>query len=238
MTDAGLLIALKDVAVMRGGRPVLDRVSLTLHRGERLAVVGPNGAGKTTLLRTIIGLNLPDAGAISIFGQPRQAEKDFHEVRAKVGFLFQDPDDQLFCPTVVEDVAFGPMNLGLPDNAAIAKAREILALMELSGLADRVTYRLSGGEKRLVSLAGVLAMDPEALLLDEPTNGLDRDHYARLVAILKTLPTAMIVVSHDTSFLAELATRALVLQEGRLLDGVIHRHPHMHDHVHIHAAQV
>jgi cobalt/nickel transport system ATP-binding protein len=163
---------------------------------------------------------------------------DFQRIRAKVGFLFQDPDDQLFCPTVVEDVAFGPMNLGLPVNAAIAKAREVLALMELSSLVDRVTYRLSGGEKRLVSLAGVLAMDPEALLLDEPTNGLDRDHYARLTAILKTLSAAMIVVSHDTSFLADLATRALVLQEGCLVNGVIHRHPHMHDHVHIHAADV
>lgn len=229
------LIAIKDVTVMRNGRPVLDRVSLTLRSGERLAVVGPNGSGKTTLLRTINGLNRPDAGAISILGQPCQAENDFQRVRAKIGFLFQDPDDQLFCPTVVEDVAFGPMNLGLPDKAAIAKANEILALMELSSLAGRVTYRLSGGEKRLVSLAGVLAMNPEALLLDEPTNGLDQDHYARLLAILKTLPTAMIVVSHDTSFLADLATRALVLQEGRLVNGVIHRHPHMHDHVHIHA---
>jgi cobalt/nickel transport system ATP-binding protein len=235
MRDPASLIALKDVTVMRGGRPVLDRVSLTLRRGERLAVVGPNGAGKTTLLRTIIGLNPPEAGAISIFDQPCQGEKDFQRIRAKIGFLFQDPDDQLFCPTVVEDVAFGPMNLGLPDKAAIAKAHEILALMELSSLADRVIYRLSGGEKRLVSLAGVLAMDPDALLLDEPTNGLDRDHYIRLLAILRTLSTAMIVVSHDTSFLAELATRALVLQDGRLVNGVIHRHPHMHDHVHIHA---
>jgi cobalt/nickel transport system ATP-binding protein len=238
MRDPASLIALKDVAVTRGGRPVLDRVSLTLRPGERLAVVGPSGAGKTTLLRTIVGLNPPDSGAISIFGQPRRSEKDFQGARAKLGFLFQDPDDQLFCPTVIEDVAFGPMNLGLPDKAAIAKAHEILALMELSSLADRVTYRLSGGEKRLVSLAGVLAMDPEALLLDEPTNALDGEHYARLLAILKTLSTAMIVVSHDTAFLAELATRALVLRDGRLVNGVIHRHPHMHDHVHIHAEPV
>jgi cobalt/nickel transport system ATP-binding protein len=206
-----------------------------LRPGERLAVVGPNGAGKTTLLRTIIGLDVPNAGSLSIFGQPCKDEEAFQKIRPKVAFLFQDSDDQLFCPTVLEDVAFGPLNLGLSTKAALSKASETLARMELSSLADRITYRLSGGEKRLVCLAGILAMEPEVLLLDEPTNGLDQDHYDRLVGILRTLPKAMIIVSHDMPFLADLATRALVLRECRLLNGRIHRHPHVHEHVHIHA---
>jgi len=235
MSGLAPLIVLEGVNVRRDGRVVLEGVSLTLRPGERIAVVGPNGAGKTTLLRTIIGLDVPDAGTLSIFGQPCQDEKAFQKVRPKVAFLFQDSDDQLFCPTVLEDVAFGPLNLGLSNKAALTKAQETLARMELSSLADRVTYRLSGGEKRLVCLAGVLAMEPEVLLLDEPTNGLDQSHYDRLVGILRALPNAMIIVSHDMPFLADLATRALVLQEGKLLNGTIHRHPHVHDHVHIHA---
>ncbi len=235
MNDLAPLIVLDDVSVQRDGRLVLDRVSLTLRQGERLAVAGPNGAGKTTLLRTIIGLDAPNAGSISMFGQPCRDEKAFQRIRPKAGFLFQDSDDQLFCPTVIEDVAFGPLNLGLSNKAALAKANQTLARMELSSLAGRITYRLSGGEKRLVCLAGVLAMEPEVLLLDEPTNGLDRNHYDRLVGILRALPNAMIVVSHDMPFLADLATRSLVLHDGQLLNGVIHRHPHVHDHVHIHA---
>jgi cobalt/nickel transport system ATP-binding protein len=235
MSGLAPLIVLEDVSVRRDGRLVLDGVSLALRPGERVAVVGPNGAGKTTLLRAIIGLDVAHAGSLSIFGQPCQDEKSFQKIRPKVAYLFQDSDDQLFCPTVLEDVAFGPLNLGLSNKTALAKAQETLARMELSSLADRVTYRLSGGEKRLICLAGILAMEPEVLLLDEPTNGLDHNHYGRLVRILRTLPNAMIIVSHDMPFLADLATRALVLSESRLINGTIHRHPHVHDHVHIHA---
>lgn len=228
------LLALDAVTVARSGRIVLDRVSLAVHPGERVALVGANGAGKTTLLRTLVGLQVTQSGAVTAFGAIRRSDRDFREVRAKAGYLFQDPDDQLFCPTVVDDVAFGPLNLGLSDQAAAAKARSILERLDLAHLADRVTYRLSGGEKRLVALAAVLAMEPEILLLDEPTNALDEDHLGRLTAILARLPTAMIVVSHERPFLERLATRAVMLKGGRLDAAVIHRHPHAHDHLHIH----
>jgi cobalt/nickel transport system ATP-binding protein len=228
------LLALDDVTVTRSGRTVLDRVSLTLHAGERLALIGSNGAGKTTLLRTLVGLQLPQSGKVMAFGQVRRGERDFYEVRTRAAYLFQDPDDQLFCPTVLEDVAFGPLNLGLAREEASAKARSALARLGLGALAERVTHRLSGGEKRLVSLAAVLAMDPEVILLDEPTNGLDEEHLGRLTGLLSLLPTTMVIVSHDRELLERLATRAVVLKGGKLNPATIHRHPHVHDHIHIH----
>ena len=228
------LFDLVDVAVTRAGRPILTSVSMTLEAGERLALVGANGAGKTTLLRTLVGLERPSGGRIVAFGRERRAEKDFHEVRSLAGFLFQDPDDQLFSPTVIEDVAFGPLNLGLTPAAAEARARATLDRLGLAGLAGRVTHRLSGGEKRLVSLATVLAMEPRALLLDEPTNALDETHRDRLIDILSGLDVAMVIVAHDRLFLEKLATRAVLLKDGRLSPASLHRHVHVHDHVHIH----
>jgi cobalt/nickel transport system ATP-binding protein len=152
-----------------------------------------------------------------------------------VAYLFQDPDDQLFCATVLDDVMFGPLNLGQSEQAATVKARTTLQMLDLGHLADRITHRLSGGEKRLVALASVLAMDPLVLLLDEPTNGLDEAHYAHLMRILSSLSAAMLIVSHDWQFLSELATRVVLMHAGRLSNAVFHRHPHAHDHVHIHA---
>ncbi|MCE1237264.1 MAG: energy-coupling factor ABC transporter ATP-binding protein [Hyphomicrobiales bacterium] len=233
--DVTPLFDLADVSVDRAGRRVLDRVSLRLDPGERLALVGPNGAGKTTLLRALVGLETPSAGRLVAFGRERRVEKDFREVRARAGFLFQDADDQLFSPTVIEDVAFGPLNLGLSAKEAVARAEETLERLGLAALARRITHRLSGGEKRLVALAGVLAMRPEALLLDEPTNALDAERFARLEAILADLPLAMVIVSHDHRFLERLAHRVVLLTEGRLVPAAFHRHPHVHDHVHVHA---
>lgn len=228
------LFDLADVTVERAGRRVLDRVGLRLEAGERLALIGANGAGKTTLLRTLVGLEWPTAGRIVAFGAERKVEKDFREVRALAGYLFQDPDDQLFSPTVIEDVAFGPLNLGLAPREATARAEATLERLALSHLARRITHRLSGGEKRLVSLAGVLAMEPRALLLDEPTNALDETHLARLSEILASLDVAMVIVSHDRHFLEHHATRAVALKDGRLAPAALHRHVHVHDHVHIH----
>jgi len=230
------IVLLDSVNVSRSGRAVLKDVSLALDAGERVALAGANGAGKTTLLRTIVGLEKPVSGVIEILGRRCASEKDFRSARAKVAYLFQDPDDQLFSPTVIDDVMFGPLNLGLSAETARAKARTTLEMLGLGSLADRVTHRLSGGEKRLVALASVLAMDPLALLLDEPTNGLDEAHSMRLVWILKSLDTAMLIVSHDWELLGDLATRAAVLHEGRLKEAMVHRHPHAHTHVHIHAA--
>lgn len=228
------LLTLSDVRVSRGETPVLDAVSLSLRRRDRLAIVGPNGAGKTTLLRTLVGLERPASGRVRLFGQDCATEADFRAARPRIGFLFQDSDDQLFCPTVLEDVAFGPLNTGCTFREAEARGRETLTALGIAHLADRVTHRLSGGEKRLVCLAGLLAMRPEVLLLDEPTNGVDAANGARLRAALAGFDGAMILVSHDEGFVAELATRALLIAGGRLTEAEIHTHPHLHAHPHLH----
>ena len=200
------------------GRVVLDRASCALHRGERLGVQGANGSGKTTLLQLIVGLYKPTAGRITCFGTPRATEMDFQDVRRRVGLLFQDSDDQLFCPTVQEDVAFGPLNLGKTRAEARDLVRSTLELVTLSGYEERITYKLSGGEKRLVALAAVLAMQPEVLLLDEPLTGLDEAHEERITEILLGLPQSMIVVSHNVAFLDRITTRNMRLHQGRLTD--------------------
>lgn len=192
-------------------RPVLRDFSFTLRPGERVALAGPNGAGKTTALHVMVGLLRPQTGEVIAFGAPRRREKDFFEVRARAGLLFQDSDDQLFCATVLEDVAFGPLNLGAKPVEARAAALTALADLGLESLADRVTHKLSGGQKRLVALACVLAMRPQALLLDEPTNGLDEATRERLIVILASLPQAMVLVSHDRDFSDRLATRRAAL---------------------------
>ena len=210
------LFQLEGIRLQRGGRPVLEALDLTLAAGERLALTGPNGAGKTTLLQLMVGLLKPAAGTLRAFGRERRTEADFREVRTRAGLLFQDPDDQLFCPTVAEDVAFGPLNLGRSHAESHAIVERTLSALDLAHLADRVTYHLSGGEKRLVSLAAVLAMEPEALLLDEPTNGLDDAARGRLLEVLQGLPQALLVCSHDHAFLAALCTRRCRLARGRL----------------------
>ena len=196
---------------------VLSGLELTLEEHERLCVVGANGAGKSTLLHALVGLVKPSSGQVWAFGRSRVTERDFQDVRRAAGLLFQDPDDQLFCPTVAEDVAFGPLNLGYSKAEASAIVDEVLEELALSHLAERVTYRLSGGEKRLAALACVLAMRPRVLLLDEPSTGLDLDSAERLVGVLKRLPQAMIVVSHDAWLRRQIATRTVQLVGGRLL---------------------
>ena len=198
------------------GRTVLDGADLALAAGERLCLVGPNGAGKSTLLKVIVGLVKPQAGRVAAFGRERRTEADFREVRALAGLVFQDPDDQLFSPTVEEDLAFGPLNLGRGRREAAAIVERVLSDLGLAHLRQRVTHRLSGGEKRLVALGTVLAMEPRVLLLDEPTNGLDDENADRLAAILERLPQAMILVSHDEAFRAGLGTAAVRLAAGRL----------------------
>ncbi|MEJ2672202.1 MAG: ABC transporter ATP-binding protein [Deltaproteobacteria bacterium] len=181
--------------------PVFQDFNYELLAGTHIGLIGPNGCGKTTLLHLIMGLLRPQAGSIIIFGREVRQEKDFVDVRQKVGLMFQNPDDQLFCPTVLEDVAFGPLNQGKPPAEAITIARETMARLGLAGFEDRVTYKLSGGEKKLVSLATVLAMRPRLLLLDEPTAGLDEPTKERIIAILKNLAIAYMIVSHENDFL-------------------------------------
>lgn len=211
------LIDLRDIHFAYPGLdPVLEGASMQLAPGERLALIGPNGAGKSTLLKIIMGLLAPTSGSVAAFGQIRRQESDFHEVRRRIGLVFQDADDQLFCPTVAEDVAFGPLNLGRSKEEALAIVDQILARLGLLHLRDRVTHKLSGGEKRLVTLATVLAMEPDVLILDEPTNALDPDNYARLVDILRSLDQAVLLVSHDPDFRKEITSGGYRLEKRQL----------------------
>lgn len=194
----------------------LNGACLRLGKGERLSITGPNGAGKSTLLKIAVGLLRPASGRVVAFGQDRRTEADFTEVRRRIGYVFQDPDDQLFCPTVAEDIAFGPLNLGKSKEEALAIVDSILGRMHLSHLRDRITHHLSGGEKRLVTLATVLAMDPDILILDEPTNALDIENEARLLEILQSLPQAILLISHSADFREKIAPCGY-----RLADGVL-----------------
>jgi cobalt/nickel transport system ATP-binding protein len=211
--------------------PVIDNLSFHLYRGDRIGLVGPNGSGKTTLFHIILGLLRPSSGTIELFGKPVKKERDFREVRKRIGLLFQDPDDQLFSPTVLEDVAFGPLNLGKSPEEAREVALKTLARLNLSGFKERITYKLSGGEKRLVSLATVLAMDPEVLLLDEPTNGLDEETEEKITHILKKLKLSYIFISHNFDFLSKTTDKIYAMAKGKIvLDETMAPHPHIHVH--------
>ncbi|NOD94682.1 ATP-binding cassette domain-containing protein [Ruegeria sp. HKCCD4884] len=212
------ILKLEDIHFAYPGQAsVLDGASLSLDPGQRLSIAGPNGAGKSTLFRIALGLQKPTAGRVIALGKDRRAKADFHEVRREIGLVFQDPDDQLFCPTVAEDIAFGPLNLGRSKAEALAIVDKVLSDLDLMHLRDRITHKLSGGEKRLVTLATVLAMEPQALLLDEPTNALDTKNEARLLEILKDLPQAILLVSHAPSFRQALAPDTLELRNGKLV---------------------
>lgn len=201
-----------------GHAKVLNGAELQLFERERLCLTGHNGAGKSTLLHTMVGLIRPQSGRVTAYGRDRKVEADFHDVRRRTGFVFQDPDDQLFCPTVAEDIAFGPLNLGKSKDEALAIVDRVLDRLHLTRFRDRITHKLSGGEKRLVSLATVLAMEPDVLLLDEPTNALDEPTTERLVEILLDLPQAMVVISHDPHFRHKIATRTQRLEHGRVFE--------------------
>ncbi len=197
-------------------RPLLSGVNFELGAWERVALRGANGSGKTTLVHLLVGLLRPSSGRVEIFGRPRRKEADFLEVRRRVGLLFQDPEDQLFCPTVAEDVAFGPLNLGMSRQAVAETVAATLTSLGLTGYEDRITYHLSGGEKRLVALASVLAMNPDVLLLDEPLSSLDEESRQRLVDILASLPQPMVLISHDRALEERVATRVVRIAGGRL----------------------
>ncbi len=229
MTHA--IIELKDITYAFPDRDnALENLNFHLHHGERLGLFGPNGAGKSTMLHILMGLIKPNQGEVVLFGKTMEDGKDFDEARLKIGFLFQHSDDQLFSPTVLDDVAFGPLNQGLKPDAARQKAAEALNTVGLGGFEDRVPYRLSGGEKKLVALATILAMDPEVLVLDEPTSGLSPEAKDRLVNILHNLEIARLVVSHDPDFLAATTDRLLTMRHGSIRPGELK--PHTHTHVH------
>ncbi|WP_419787788.1 energy-coupling factor ABC transporter ATP-binding protein [Pseudodesulfovibrio sp.] len=225
------IIALHDIVyAFPGQNATLNGLNFHLHEGEKIGLFGPNGAGKTTMLHILMGLLKPSLGEVTLFGKTMADGKDFDEARLKIGFLFQHSDDQLFCPTVLDDVAFGPLNQGLTPEEARERAAEALATVGLSGFEDRVPYRLSGGEKKLVALATILSMRPEVLILDEPTTGLSPEAKERLVDILKNLEMARLVVSHEPDFLSATTNSLLGMRDGRIHPGSLKPHSHVHIH--------
>ncbi len=229
------LIKLQNITFSYPGSDIfiLDNLYLEIQRGERLGMMAPNGSGKTTLLHTIMGICKPDSGDIEIFGNRVEQESDFVPVRSKIGLLFQDSDDQLFCPTVLEDVAFGPLNLGFSRKEAVEIAKTTLAKLGIQDIEKRVTHRMSGGQKRLVALAAVLAMEPEVLLLDEPTAGLDSRVTEKLIGILRDLDITYLVISHEFDFIKAVTDKIYSMEDGKILtDDKIHIHQHEHAHKH------
>ena len=216
-----------------GGQMLMNHLDFKFFKGDRIGLVAPNGSGKTTFFHIIMGLTRPISGHIKLFGKSVTNTKDFEEARSRIGFLFQDPDDQLFSPTVIEDVAFGPLNLGESKENALKIARQTLAKLGLEGFEDRVTFKLSGGEKRLVSLATVLAMDPEVLLLDEPLNALDYDTSYKIAEIISNLDQSFIIISHDIDFALYATDKICTIRDGKISiedESQIHVHRHLHPH--------
>ncbi len=201
------------------GHQALQDISLTLREGEKVALVGPNGAGKSTLMLHLNGL-LQGEGEIVVDGLPVQRE-NLPQIRARVGLVFQNPDDQLFSPTVFEDVAFGPLHMGLPEDEVRQRVAEALAQVGMDRYAERLSHHLSVGEKKRIAIATVLAMSPALLVLDEPSAGLDPRARRNLIHLLAELPETMLVSTHDMALVAELFPRMVVMDEGRIVaDGL------------------
>ncbi len=198
-----------------GGTAALNGVSFRITHGESVAVVGANGAGKSTLLLHLNGYLPPQKGTVRVGDFPLTRET-VQEVRRTVGMVFQDPDDQLFMPTVGEDVAFGPLNLGLPREEVDLRVATSLERAGVSHLRDRPPYRLSGGEKRAVAIATVLAMSPDVLVMDEPTSNLDPAGRRRLIELLRSFRHTKIIATHDLDMVLDVCSRTIVFREGRV----------------------
>lgn len=199
-----------------GGDLALDGVTFDIAEGERVALLGPNGAGKTTLVLSLLGVVLPTTGSIEITGERLTAESAF-DLRRHLGLVFQDPNDQLFMPTVRDDVAFGPANHGVAGAELERVVADALGRVGAAHLADRAPHHLSGGEKRRVAIAGVLAMHPRLLIMDEPSTGLDPAGRRELTDLLSALPETLLLVTHHLEFARSLCDRALVLDGGHLM---------------------
>ena len=196
---------------------VINNLNFKLLKNQKIGLIGPNGSGKTTLLYLIMGLLKPKFGKIKFWQEHVHMEKDFEKVRKKIGLLFQDPNDQLFNLTVLEDVAFGPLNLGKTPKQAIQIAKMILSKLGLDNFENKITYKLSNGEKKLVALATILAMEPEVLLLDEPSTGLDENTKEKIVSVLRELNLTYIIVSHENDLIHQLAESIYIIKNGQLL---------------------
>lgn len=204
-----------------GRFPALAGVSLDVHHGEKLALLGPNGCGKSTLLKLLDGLIFPDAGTFTAFGHPvtedtLEDEQFAAGFRSRVGFVFQNSDTQVFSPTVRDEVAFGCLQLGMTEEETVARVADVLAMLDITELADRAPFQLSGGQKKRVAIASVLVMNPQVLLFDEPTAALDprTQHWLiNLIGDLNLAGKTIVVATHDLEALDALADRCLVFAE-------------------------
>ena len=225
----GSLIELEGIRYDYFGRiPALRGVSLSIEEGERFAVIGANGTGKSTLLHILDGLLFPSGGCFNFRGR-EVTEASLRDAgflrffRERVGYVFQDSDAQLFCPTVLDELLYGPLQLALSEDEAKDRAKQVMQMMGIDGLEDRPTYMLSAGEKKRVAIGSVLTMNPEVLLLDEPTNGLDPKTEAFLVELILCLNEAgktVVIASHDLSLVDHLCMRVALLSEGHQVEKV------------------
>jgi len=216
MDSSAPLVLVRDLHYRyEDGTIALDGVNFTLEQGETVALLGPNGSGKTTFVLQLNGV-LCGTGTITVCGL-ELTKQTLPQIRSKVGMLFQDSDEQLFMPTVLEDVAFGLLNQGSSQEQAVEKAKSALEGAGIGQLWNRAPYHLSAGEKRLVALAGVLAMEPEILVFDEPTTFLDPPAERKLLQLLRSLPQAKLIVTHNVHLAQQLATRAVFFEKGKLV---------------------
>lgn len=197
------------------GHVALNGISLKLYEGDKVALVGPNGAGKSTLMLHLNGI-LGGKGEVEIAGM-RLTRENLPAIRARVGLVFQNPDDQLFSPTVFEDVAFGPLHMGLPEAEVRARVDAALEAVRMTAYRDRLSHHLSVGEKKRIAIATVLSMNPSLLVLDEPSAGLDPRARRTLINLLRDLPITMLISTHDMAMVKELFPRTVVVDEGRVV---------------------
>lgn len=210
------MIELKDVSFSyRADLPVLSHIDLTIEEGETVGIVGANGAGKSTLLKLLVGLIFPQEGTIQIDGET-VGKKNVSVIRQKIGYVFQDSDTQLFMPTVEKDVGFAPKNYGFSDEEVKRRVERALQAVGIEDLAARSILELSGGQKKLVSLATVLSLEPEVLLFDEPTIALDPRNRRRFIEMFPKLPGTKIIVSHDLDLVLETCRRTILISDGRI----------------------
>ena len=211
---AGRAIAIRDLCfTYPHQQPLWQNLNLTILPGEKVGLIGPNGAGKTTLLLSICGILSPIAGEIYLFGKP-VVEGEF---RPEIGLVFQNPNDQLFCPTVRDDIAFGPENMGLEAEEVEKRVQEALSLTGVLQLANRVPHQLSGGEKCMVAIASVLAMHPKLVLYDEPSANLDLRSRRCLINFLRSSQETIVISSHDLELILELCDRVLLLNQRQII---------------------
>ncbi len=198
------------------GYEALRGVDLRIGRGEKVALVGPNGAGKSTLMLHLNGINVPRHGSVRI-GNVVVDRQNARRIRSEVGLVFQDPDDQLFSPTVFDDVAFGPLHMRMPEAEIHERVERALAAVGMSGFERRLPHRLSLGQRKRVAMATVLSMDPSVLVFDEPSAGLDPRGRRELIRLLHQMPQTMLVATHDMRLVAEVLPRTVVLDDGRVV---------------------